>query len=137
MNAELIKKAEKLLGGCPTCSVSSITENGYPRICVLMNIKNEGVKTLYFSTGTSSNKVRHYKKNPKAGVTFYSGGDSVTLTGNMAVLNDKKEKDALWQDWMAKHFPKGGKDDPEYAVIKFTAEEATIYIDEEFKTVRI
>ena len=137
MSKELIKKAGKLLNVGSACSVSAITEKGYPRICILINIKNDGIKTLYFSTGTNSKKVHHYKENMKAGVTFYCGGDSVTLIGNMTILSDKAEKDALWQERMAKHFLNGGKDDPEYAIIKFTTEEATIYIDEEFETLRI
>jgi general stress protein 26 len=137
MSNDLIESAEKLLKECATCSVSAVTTSGYPRICILGRIKNDGIKTLYFATGTSSNKVRYYHKNPKAGVTFYKGGDSVTLIGNIAVLEDKKEKDALWQDWLANHFSNGGKDDPEYTVIKFTAEEATIYIAKQFETVKI
>ncbi|MCL2675756.1 MAG: pyridoxamine 5'-phosphate oxidase family protein [Firmicutes bacterium] len=134
---DLIKEAEELLGKCMELAVSSITEDGYPRICVLVKVRAEGCKTIYFATGTSSKKVAHYKANPKAGVTFYNQFDSVAMLGKMSVLTDKAEKDSFWQDWMAPHFPDGGKDDPEFAVICFNAEEATIYIKHHFETVKL
>ena len=134
---DLIKEAEIFLEKCNALTVSSITEKGYPRICVLIKLKAQGIKTIYFSTGTSSNKIAHYKSNSKAGVTFFNDNDSVTLIGNMMVIEDKKTKDELWQAWLLKHFPNGGKDDPEYAIIKFEANEATIYIKEHFETIKI
>jgi general stress protein 26 len=134
---DLIKEAEIFLEKRGECAVSSVTEKGYPRICILKKLRADGCKTIYFSTGTSSKKIAHYKKNPKAGVTYFDENDSVTLLGNMNVVEDKKIKDALWSDWMAKHFPNGGKDDAEYAVIRFDAEEATIYIKGRFETIRL
>lgn len=133
----LVKEAEGLLKKCKVCTVASVSENGYPRICVLVPIKTDGIKTFYFSTGTNSTKVKHFLKNPKAGVTFYDGGDSATLTGEMSVVQDKTLKDSLWQDWLAKHFPNGGKEDPQYAIIKFVADEGTIYVGGHFDTVKI
>ena len=133
---DLVKEAGKLLEKCEVVSVSSVTEEGYPRVCVLAKIKAEGCKTIYFSTGADSVKTKHYRKNPKAGATYYLGGDSVTLLGKMSVIEDKKLKDSLWQDWFIEHFP-GGKDDPDYAIIKFDAEVATIYINRYFETVKL
>lgn len=120
--------------------MASVSEKGYPRICVLMPLKTVGVKEFWFSTGASGTKVRHFKNNGKAGVTFYSGGDSVTLTGEMEIVSDKSVKDGLWEKWskfLEKNFSNGGKDDPEYCVIRFTANEGTIYIDGEFETVEV
>lgn len=81
MNNSLVKKAENLLSKCNVCTVASVSENGYPRICVLMPLRTIGIKEFWFSTGASGTKVRHFKNNRKSGVTFYDGGDSVTLTG--------------------------------------------------------
>lgn len=134
MNINLIQKAEKLLSQCNVCTVASVSEKGYPRICVLMPLKTDGIKEFWFSTGSSGTKVRHFKNSDKAGVTFYNGGDSVTLTGIMEVVEDKTVKDNLWRDFLGKHFPNGGKDDPEYCILHFTAKETTVYIDGEFET---
>ena len=134
---DIIKEAELLLEKCRMLSVSSITEKGYPRVCILAKVKAEGCKTFYFSTAASSKKITHYKKNPKAGVTFYDGNDTVTLLGKMIVIEDKKTKDSLWDDWMAPHFPNGGKNDPEYAIIRFDAEEATAWLKGKFEIIKL
>lgn len=140
MNYNLVEKAEKLLAQCNVCSVASVSEKGYPRICLLMPLKSIGIKEFWFSTGTSGTKVRHFKDNCKAGVTFYNGGDSVTLTGDMNIVTDSGVKNDLWDKWssfLGRHFPNGGKDDPEYCILHFIANEATIYIDGEFETFEI
>lgn len=135
---ELIKQAEELLAKCHICSVASVSEEGYPRICMLAKLKSEGIKQLWFSTGSSGTKVRHFKSNGKAGVTFYDGGDSVTLTGTMEIIEDASVKQDLWKEWaefLRNHF--AGADDPEYAVVKFTAKEATIFAGGAFETVQL
>lgn len=137
MQESLVRKSEEILNQCKVCSVASVSENGFPRICMLMPLKKVGIKEFWFSTGTSSTKVRHFRKNGKAGVTYYNGGDSVTLTGRMEIVAEKAVKDGLWNDCLAKHFPNGGKDDPEYCVIHFIADEATVYIDDEFESLKI
>lgn len=130
----LIEEAEKLLKECKICSVASVSEKGYPRICCLMPLKTEGIKEFWFSTATSSNKVRHFRQNNRAGVTFYAGRDSVTLTGKMEIVSEKMVKDSLWVESLSRHFPNGGKEDPEYCVIHFVAEEATVYIGGAFES---
>lgn len=140
MHKNLIKKAENLLAQCPVCTVASVSERGYPRICVLMPLQARGIKEFWFSTGASGTKIRHFKHNKKSGVTFYNGGDSVTLTGSMEIVSDKSVKDELWEkcgSFLEKHFPNGGKNDPEFCIIHFIANETTIYIDGEFETFEI
>lgn len=135
---ELIKKSEELLAKCYVCSVASVSEEGYPRICILATLKSEGINEIWFSTGANGTKVRHFKSNDKAGVTFYDGGDSVTLTGIMEIIEDKSIKQNLWKQWaefLKNHF--SGADDPDYAIIKFKAKEATIYVGGEFVTVQL
>ncbi len=139
MYHHLIQKAEHLLTQCQVCTVASVSETGFPRICVLMPLQTKGIKEFWFSTGASGTKMKHFKINNKAGVTFYYGGDSVTLTGYMEIITDKVVKEGLWQTYesfLSRHFI-GGKTDPEYCVIHFIATEATIYIDGDFKTFAI
>lgn len=137
MEKSPIEKASDLLSKCKICTVASVSEQGYPRICCLMPLKTIGIKEFWFSTGASSTKVKHFSLNAKAGVTYFYGGDSVTLIGQMDIVSDKAVKDSLWQASLSKHFANGGKDDPEYCIIHFVAEQATIYIDNEFSTVPV
>lgn len=131
----LEQKAGSLLSGCKTFTLCTVTEEGYPRPCILSRLKSEGCGVVYASTGTSSAKTRHLKQNPHCGVCYTVGGDSVTLLGKTVEITDKAVKDSLWSGWMQEHFA-GGKDDPEYCVLKFTAIEGTFWIGGVFETHR-
>ena len=140
MNTNLMQKAEELLSRCSVCTVASVSEEGYPRICVLMPLQTKGIKEFWFSTDTSSTKVKHFINKDKAGVTFYHGGDSVTIIGNMEIVLDKSLKDRLydkWSNFLDRHFVNGGKNDPNYCLVHFIAKETTIYIGGEFQTFEI
>ena len=100
------QQAIDLLNKCEVLTLASIDERGCPRPVVLSKIKTEGIDTIWFSTGTRSEKTKAFIKNPKAGVAFYEGHDSVTLTGTIEVVSDVEEKKALWVDWFYEHFPK-------------------------------
>ncbi len=132
---EIVTKAAEMLAKSDVISLASINENGYPRICVLSKTKSEGIKKFWVSTGLSSTKVRHFKGNPKAGACFYSGGNSVTLVGKVSVIQDSAVKTEMWLDWFIDHYP-GGIDDPDYCILEFETEEATLWIDNEFITLR-
>ena len=133
----LEQKAVSFLEKTNVVAMSSITENGYPRICAMAKLKSEEF-TLWVSTGANSKKVEHYKNNPNAGILFYDADDSVTLNGVVEIIqgtdvNIQNIKKELWQDWLINHFHKG-VDDPNFCVLKFTAKEAIIYIDGEFES---
>jgi len=129
---ELLKKAEELMKKCEVASLSSIDETGYPRTAAMCSLKTEGINTVWFSTGTISNKVNNYKRNPKAGVCFSIDGNNVTLMGNMTIVEDMNIKTELWVDWFIKHFPLGVTD-PNYCVLKFESNYIQAYIDDEFE----
>lgn len=130
---EIVKKAAALLSNCSEITLSSVNENGYPRICVLSKTKADGIKKVWCSTGLSGTKVKHFNENPKASVCFWKDGNSVTLVGKVIVKTDREIREEMWLDWFIDHFP-GGIDDPEYCILEFTAEEATLWIDGEFIT---
>lgn len=132
----LIERAEKLLEGCEVVLLSSVTGEGYPRPCILSKIRTDGIRSLWVATGSNSQKTCHFRGNPKAGVCYMQGGDSVTMLGRVTVLEDQATKDEMWQDWFIDHFP-GGQKDPGYCVLRFDAREATIWIDQEFATVTV
>ena len=136
MMKELIAKSELLLARCETVTLASVSEEGFPRICVMSPNRREGVRRVYLSTGTDSVKTKHFRKNSRASLCFTEGNDSVTLLGHVTVLEDAAIKQELWEDWYISHFP-GGPEDPGYCILRFDAFEATIWIDRIFKTVTI
>jgi pyridoxamine 5'-phosphate oxidase len=86
---------------------------------VMMTPKIDEDFSLWFTTSSQSNKVKHIVNNPKTCTTFHEGAKWVRILGKAEVIKDAKTKQALWQDEWKRYFPKGA-DDPDYTVIKVT-----------------
>ena len=132
INMEL-KKIEKFIDKRKVALVGSIDDENYPNIkAMLKPRKREGLKEFYFSTNTSSMRVKQYQKNPNASIYFYHKGlikyVGVMLRGKMEVLTDQKTKDMLWRRGDTIFYKKGATD-PDYCVLKFTAESGRYYCD--------
>lgn len=130
---ELCLCAADMLAACETLSFATVSEDGFPRVCVVSPIKTEGHATVFFSTSTSAEKVRQLVKNPKSGVCCQLNGNSQTLTGTARVVTDPALKSELWQDWMLRHFPLG-PEDPDYCVVRFDGKRATLWYEGDFVT---
>lgn len=128
---KLKEKAIAMLENCDTIVLSSINKEGYPRPVPMAKITSTGISTIWMSTGAKSLKTINFQSNPKAGVCFYANGNSVALTGNVEIITDNEQKQEHWQDWFIAHFPKGATD-PDYVLLKFQANHATFFIDNEF-----
>lgn len=109
--------------------ISSVDENGFPNTkAMLAPRKREGMKVIYFHTNTSSMRVRQFKNNPKTCLyfcdkRFFKG---VMLTGTMEVLEEPTYKEMLWQEGDTMYYPEGVTD-PDYCVLRFTAEQGRFY----------
>ncbi|MHB8065380.1 MAG: pyridoxamine 5'-phosphate oxidase family protein [Ruminiclostridium sp.] len=113
--------------------IASVDENGFPnQKAMLKPRKIEGIKVFYFSTNTSSMRVAQYRTNPKASIYFYYKGlikyEGAMLTGTMEVLEDTAIKQELWRAG-DKMFYSKGVTDPDYCVLKFTAQQGRYYCD--------
>ena len=113
--------------------ICSIDEEGFPNIkAMLKPRKRNGLKEFYFSTNTSSMRVKQFQNNPKASIYFYHKGlikyVGVMLVGNMEVLTDQETKNSIWKKGDT-IFYKKGVTDPDYCVLKFNAEKGRYYCD--------
>lgn len=113
--------------------ICSIDRDGFPNVkAMLKPRKINGLREFYFTTNTSSMRVKQYLSDPKASIYFYRKGliryTGVMLKGKMEVLTDQETKDMIWRkgDTM---FYKGGVTDPDYCILKFTAECGRYYCD--------
>ena len=113
--------------------VCSVDEQGFPNVKAMLKPRKQvGLSEFYFSTNTSSIRVKQYNDNPKASIYFYHKGlikyEGVMLTGKMEVMTDQQTKDMIWRkgDTM---FYKQGVTDPDYCVLKFTAQSGRYYCD--------
>lgn len=106
-----------------TSFIASVDEDGFPNMkAMLQPRKREGIKTMWFTTNTSSMRVAQYRANEKAAVyfcdkRFFRG---VMLKGAMEVLEDSESKEMIWQEGDTMYYPLGVTD-PDYCVLRFTA----------------
>lgn len=109
--------------------ISSIGGDGFPYTkAMLPPRKRDGIKVFYFTTNTSSMRVAQYRENPKACIYFFDKRffQGVMLKGLMEVLEDSHNKEMIWRDGDTMYYPKGVTD-PDYCVIKFTAQSGRYY----------
>lgn len=130
MNKEKIKK---LIDKQRVSFICSIDEDNYPNMkAMLRPRKRNGLKEFYFSTNTSSMRVKQYINNPNASIYFYHKGliryVGVMLKGKMEVLTDPESKQMIWKKGDSMYYKKGVTD-PDYCVLKFTAESGRYYCD--------
>jgi general stress protein 26 len=109
--------------------ISSVDEDGYPNSkAMLPPRKREGIKRVFFTTNTSSMRVRHYLNDPKACIYFFDKRffRGVMLKGAMEVLHDNDAKKMIWRNGDEMYYPQG-VGDPDYCVLRFTAKNGRYY----------
>ena len=128
-----MKAIEKFIRKQKVSFVCSVDKAGFPNVkAMVMPRKIGGLKEFYFSTNTSSMRVKQYLDNPNASIYFYHKGlikyVGVMLVGKMEVLTDQETKNMIWKKGDTL-FYKGGVTDPDYCVLKFTAIKGRYYCD--------
>jgi general stress protein 26 len=130
-----VKTVGNIVDKASVSIISSVDENGFPNTkAMLPPRKRENIKHLFFTTNTSSMRVKQYFKNPKACVYFFDKRffRGVMLRGTMEVLQDGASKEMIWKDGDEMYYSKGVTD-PDYCVLKFTAHNGRYYSN--FKSV--
>ncbi len=127
------RKIEEFIDKQKVSFICSIDEENYPNVKAMLSPrKRVGLKEFYFSTNTSSMRVKQYMENPNACIYFYHKGliryEGVMLKGRMEVLTDQDSKNMIWKkgDTM---FYKEGVTDPDYCVLRFRAACGRYYCD--------
>lgn len=121
-----------------TAFIASVNTDGFPVIRAMLAPRKVDGNAIYFSTNTSSNKIKQYTENDKACVYFYQRGrfkyQGVSIIGKMEICTDQATKDMIWR-FGDKLFYKQGVTDPDYCVLKFTCSQAEYYCDFKVETV--
>ena len=113
-----LNKIEEFIDKQIVSFICSVDDEGFPNIkAMLTPRKRSGLKEFYFSTNTSSMRVKQYQDNPNASIYFYHKGlikyEGLMLVGKMEVLSDLETKKSIWKkgDLI---FYKKGVTDPDY-----------------------
>ena len=129
----MIRNSEKTIGKmidkASTSFIAYVDNEGYPITKAMLKPRERnGIKTLWFSTNTSSNKVKCFRENNKASVYFIDKRffRGVSLIGTMEVLQTPEEKEKIWRKGDTMYY-KEGANDPDYCVLKFTAMKGRYY----------
>ncbi len=130
---------EKMIDKIGVSIISSVDADGFPNTkAMLPPRKREGISVFYFTTNTSSMRVKQYRSNNKACIYFFDKRfyRGVMLIGTMEVLTDQETKDVIWQDGDTMYYPLGVTD-PDYCVLKFSAKRMRVYQNFKSETVDI
>lgn len=123
------KTIGKMIDKSRTSYIAYVDGEGFPITKAMLKPRErEGIKTLYFSTNTSSNKVKCFRQNNKASVYFVDRRffRGVSLVGTVEVLETREAKERIWERGDTLYY-KEGVTDPDYCVLKFTAVKGRYY----------
>ena len=129
----MMKGTEKTIGNlidkAPLTQICYMDEEGYPITkAMLQPREREGMKVFWFSTNTSSNKVKFFRSNPKASIYFVDKRyfQGVSLGGTVEVLETAEAKERIWRKGDTMYY-REGVTDPDYCVLRFTATKGRFY----------
>lgn len=109
--------------------LSYVDGDGFPVAkAMLAPREREGIKTFYFTTNTSSDKVKCFRENPKCSVYFMDKRffRGVSLSGTAEVLEDAQSKELIWRAGDTMYY-KGGVADPDHCVLRLTVTKGRYY----------
>lgn len=130
LEQEVRDQIDVLIDESESIVVCSVDEDGFPNAKAMFKVEHDGLKTWLFSTNTSSMRVQQFAKNEKAclylkGISKLNG---LMLVGKMEVCQDRALRERLWVDGCEVYYPLG-IDDPDYCVLRFTAEHGNYYFN--------
>lgn len=124
------KVIENLIDRQEVCFLSFMNDAGFPTTRAMLNPrKRQGMKEFYLTTNSSSQKAQSLLINNHAGLYFYDRATyrGVAFTGTVEILHDQNVKDEVWRDMDTIFYE--SNTDPDYCVLKFTANTARYYQD--------
>lgn len=123
--------AAEMLSDTENIVLASLDGDGYPRPVPMNRLANDGLRTVWMTTEYHGRKARHFRADPRAGLCFYTRRGSVVLRGTVEILRDETARKKFWQEGFSRYFP-GGADDPQYCILRFTAQRAKCWVDGAF-----
>lgn len=130
----------KFISEQKTAFIASVNGDGYPVVRAMLVPRKIDGNEMYFSTNTSSKKIKQFTENDKACVYFYKRGrfkyQGVSIIGEMEVCTDQETKNEIWR-FGDKLFYKQGVTDPDYCVLKFKGKTAEYYCDFKTETIEL
>ncbi len=129
---EIKTKLNSFFNALSFIELCTVGLDGTPEVRSMLNLRNPQICphlehkftkdnfTLYFTTNTSSSKIKQVAANKKASVYLTNPGtyEGILLTGEVFEETDKEVKDSLWDDSWKLYYPQG-KSGGDYSVLRF------------------
>lgn len=109
------------------CTLALMEPDGYPHAATITAAQSDGIRTLTFGTGLSSNWAKRIANCGRASVCFNSEQYNITLDGDIEVSTDPALKKASWYQGLENHF--SGPEDPAFCVLRFTTKRYSLFVD--------
>lgn len=94
-------------------------------------LENDSKGPIWFFTSKDNSLAQNLKRNGRAIATFVSKGHDLfaTVHGQLSTDTDPEMVERLWNPFIAAWY-EGGKDDPNLVLLRFDAEKAEIWLNE-------
>ena len=123
---EDLQKLRDMIKDIDFCMLTTIDERGDLHSRPMSsNGEIDDNADLWFFTGAYSHKVSEISDTPRVNVSFADPQNQnyISITGRARLVRDRKKIEELWKPQFQMWFPKG-KDDPNVALLRVTAEKA-------------
>ena len=123
-----IQQALALVDRSSIVMLGTNSDDGAPNIKAMLKMENEGLKTVWMSTNTSSRRVGQLRCDPRVCLYFIDMEKwmGVMLVGEVEVLQDAESRQRLWREGYERYYSLG-VNDPDYTVLRFTARWGNYY----------
>lgn len=126
------QQAEKLYKNVKKLVVCATDSEGYPTAKAVLPAKiRENLKEVYIVTNTHSQFVTDILRDNKSSVYFFDPimFKGCLLKGTTEIVSDIKVKESLWKNGYKGAYPEPEKtfNDPDFCVLKFTAQTGRFY----------
>ena len=115
-------------------TLSLLDHEGYPTTSCLSISRADGIRQILFGGSLSSNKAKRIMECGRASVCIFDDNFeagayyNITLVGDAEVVTDPELKKEVWYEGLEEHF-KGGLNDPDYCVLRFTTKRYNLWVD--------
>ena len=123
MNAQIKSEISALVEASRDAIACSVDALGSPCAKSMFKAKNEGIKTIWFSSNMSAERTQQWMKNSAACLYFPDPAHihGLMLSGRMKVCTDDETKLAFWKEGDEQYYPLGPTD-PDYCILCFSAQ---------------
>jgi len=101
---KFISVAKEIMTSAGICALTSLDQDGLPRVRPMDAFLPESDMTVWFGTNAHSRKVKQIKEDPRVSLYYFdrNSGSYVLIQGRAELVDDPREKEKRWKkEWEA------------------------------------